>query len=53
MATYLTNTEELTLIADAIREKTGGEDPMVYPEGFVSEIGTLELAVPDATGVKF
>ena len=53
MANYLTNTEELTLIADAIREKTGGEDPMVYPEGFVSESGTLELAVPDATGVKF
>lgn len=38
MADYLTTTEELTSIADAIREKGGTEEPLEYPEGFVDAI---------------
>lgn len=38
MANYLTNTTDLTAIADAIREKTGESGSLIYPSGFVSAI---------------
>lgn len=41
MAIYRTNTEELTSIADAIREKTGDNSPLIYPTGFISAISGI------------
>lgn len=41
MANYLTNTEELTSVANAIRTKSGGSSPLAFPSGFVSEIGNI------------
>lgn len=38
MANYLTNTTDLTAVADAIREKTGESGSLIYPSGFVSAI---------------
>lgn len=41
MADYLTNTTELTAVADAIREKTGENGDLIYPNGFVSAIENI------------
>lgn len=41
MAQYLTTGEELTSIANAIRAKTGENSSLVYPNGFVTDIGKL------------
>ena len=41
MANYITNTEELTAIADAIRAKTGESGLLAFPSGFISNIGNL------------
>lgn len=41
MADYLTNTTELTAVADAIREKTGDERDLIFPNGFVDAIGGI------------
>ena len=41
MAEYLTNTADLTAVADAIRAKGGTSDPLVYPDGFVSAIQAI------------
>lgn len=41
MATLLTNTNELTSIADAIRTKGGTSTTLVYPNGFVSAINSI------------
>lgn len=41
MADYLTNTTELTAVADAIREKTGESGDLIYPNGFVDAIGEI------------
>ena len=38
---YVTNTEELTSIADAIREKGGTSAPLEYPEEYVSAIEAI------------
>ena len=38
---YLTNSEELTSIANAIRAKTGSSESLTYPAGFVSAIGNI------------
>lgn len=38
MADYLTNTTELTAVADAIRGKTGDEGDLIFPNGFVNAI---------------
>ena len=38
MAEYLTNTTDLTAVANAIREKGGTTAPLVYPDGFVTAI---------------
>lgn len=42
MAEYLTNTADLTAIADAIRAKSGATAQLVYPDGFVSAINAIE-----------
>ena len=42
MAEYLTNTADLTEVADAIRAKGGISDPLVYPDGFVTAIQASE-----------
>ena len=41
MAQYMTTSEELTSIANAIRTKTGGSSPLTYPTGFVSAINAI------------
>ena len=42
MAEYLTNTNDLTKVASAIREKGGTSDPLVYPDGFVTAIQAIQ-----------
>ena len=42
MAEYLTNTTDLTKVASAIREKGGTSDSLVYPDGFVTAIQTIQ-----------
>ena len=42
MAEYLTNTTDLTKVADAIRAKGGTSDPLVYPDGFVTAINNIQ-----------
>lgn len=41
MAEYLTNTTDLTKVAAAIREKGGTNAQLVYPDGFVSAIQSI------------
>lgn len=53
MAEYLTNTADLTAVADAIRAKGGTSDPLVYPDGFVTAIGNIQTGgslTPGAPG---
>ena len=45
MAEYLTNTADLTAVADAIRAKGGTAAQLVYPSGFVSAIQTIQTGV--------
>ena len=45
MAEYLTNTADLTAVADAIRVKGGTAAQLVYPSGFVSAIQAIETGV--------
>ena len=40
---YRTTESELKKIADAIRSVGGTADPLVYPDGFVTAIGTLYI----------
>ena len=42
MAEYLTNTADLTAVADAIRAKGGTSDPLVYPDEFVTAIQAIQ-----------
>lgn len=42
MAEYLTNTADLTAVADAIRTKGGTAKQLVYPSGFVSAIQAIK-----------
>ena len=42
MAEYLTNTADLTAVADAIRAKGGTSAQLVYPAGFVSAIQAIQ-----------
>lgn len=50
---YLTNTEELTYVADAIREKSGVAGSLSFPFGYVNAIENIELTVnsPDISQV--
>lgn len=45
MAEYLTNTADLTAVADAIRAKGGTSEPLVYPDGFVTAIQAISLGI--------
>ena len=42
MAEYLTNTNDLTKVASAIRAKGGTSDLLVYPDGFVTAIQAIQ-----------
>ena len=64
MAEYLTNTTDLTKVAAAIREKGGTSTPLVYPDGFVTAIqsidttggrkpATLTITSSDYTGNRY
>lgn len=44
MSEYLTNTTDLTAVADAIRAKGGTSAPLAYPSGFVSAIQAIKSA---------
>ena len=44
MANYITTTEELTGIANKIRTKTGGSEPLEFPSDFVNGINGLVTA---------
>lgn len=46
MAEYLTNTADLTSVADAIRAKGGTSAQLVYPVGFVSAIQAIQTGAP-------
>lgn len=41
MAEYLVQSDSLTAVAEAIRAKTGGTENISFPNGFVSDIGSL------------
>lgn len=45
MAEYLTNTADLTAVADAIRAKGGTSSQLVYPAGFVSAIQAIQTGI--------
>lgn len=38
----LTDTESLSAVAEAIRAKSGGDEPLVFPEGFVEAVEGIE-----------
>ena len=44
MAEYLTNTTELTSVADAIRAKSGQTGQLIYPDGFASAVAGIKKA---------
>ena len=46
MAEYLTNTTDLTAVANAIREKGGTSAQLACPDGFVSAIQAIQTGVP-------
>lgn len=48
MAEYLTNTADLTAVADAIRAKGGTAAQLVYPSGFVSAIQAIETGAVES-----
>lgn len=39
---YLTNSDDLTKVASAIREKGGTSDSLIYPDGFVTAIQAIQ-----------
>ena len=45
MAEYLTNTTDLTAVADAIRVKGGTSAQLVFPAGFVSAIQAIQTGI--------
>lgn len=42
MSDYLTNTTDLKAVADAIREKGGTSNSLVFPDGFVSAVAAIK-----------
>ena len=44
MAEYLTNTTDLTAVADAIRAKSGQSGQLIYPDGFASAVAGIKKA---------
>ena len=45
MAEYLTNTNDLTLVADAIRTKGGTTELLTYPDEFVTAIQAIQTGI--------
>ena len=45
MAEYLTNSTDLTKVANAIREKGGTSEALQYPDGFVAAIGEITTGI--------
>ena len=45
MAEYLTNTTDLTLVADAIRTKGGRTELLTYPDEFVTAIQAIQTGI--------
>ena len=45
MAEYLTNTNDLTLVADAIRTKGGTTELLTYPDEFVTAIHAIQTGI--------
>ena len=52
MADYLTNTTELTAVADAIRAKGGTTASLVYPNGFVRAIENISSGGGGGTSLE-
>lgn len=50
MANYLTNTNELTSIANAIRAKGGTSSSLTYPSGFISAIEAISTSSSTSSG---
>ena len=46
MAEYLTNTVDLTAVANAIREKGGTSEQLACPDGFVAAIQAIQTGAP-------
>ena len=46
MEEYLTNTVDLTAVANAIREKGGTSEQLACPDGFVAAIQAIQTGVP-------
>ena len=46
MAEYLTNTADLTAVANAIREKGGTSEQLACPDGFVAAIQAIQTGAP-------
>ena len=46
MAEFLTNTTDLTAVANAIREKGGTSEQLACPDGFVAAIQAIQTGVP-------
>ena len=46
MTEYLTNTADLTTVANAIREKGGTSEQLACPDGFVAAIQAIQTGVP-------
>ena len=53
MAEYLTNTTDLTAVANAIRAKGGTTAPLVYPDGFVTAINAITTVSPKLATITF
>lgn len=45
MAVYRVTDAQLTALADAIRAKSGGEEALVFPQGFLQAVSALETGV--------
>lgn len=45
--------EDLTSVANAIREKTGSTDPIAFPDGFVEQVGAIQTGGGDDTWTYF
>lgn len=52
MSDYMVTDTDLTGIANAIRAKSGGSSPLVFPTGFVSEIGNIPTGT-EPSGIKY
>lgn len=48
---YLTNTEELTIVADAIRTRKGTSENLSFPNGFASAVGSIPGGCASSVGL--